>query len=189
MNFIQITYFAIAYDISIAARHNIVKPYISNHIKQKVNSSSRICVVIPYYYARWPCRIYLIFKAGNALSAIMLHNVAQFPEIPVTIISKFELKFLSKFAILFRILQTKMMIFGNTTNTTCQFSFKQSNIFYTVQTHEICPFMETVFQWMGPSANDINNLYEYRDKKVALLRSSVRCSNHPAMKTLILEII
>ena len=32
----------------------------------------------------------------------------------------------------------------NTTNTTCQFSFKQYNLFYTVQKHEICPFMETV---------------------------------------------
>ena len=37
-----------------------------------------------------------------------------------------------------------MMIFGNTTNITCPLSFKQYNLFYTVQTHEICPFMETV---------------------------------------------
>ena len=37
-----------------------------------------------------------------------------------------------------------MMIFGNTTNTTYGFSFKQYNLFYTVQKHEIRPFMETV---------------------------------------------
>ena len=36
------------------------------------------------------------------------------------------------------------MIFGNTTNTASRFSFKQYNLFYTVQKHEICPFMETV---------------------------------------------
>ena len=36
------------------------------------------------------------------------------------------------------------MIFGNTTNTTCWFSFNQYNLFYTVQKHEICQFMETV---------------------------------------------
>ena len=36
------------------------------------------------------------------------------------------------------------MIFGNTTNTTCRFSLKQYNLFYTFQKHEICPFMETV---------------------------------------------
>ena len=36
------------------------------------------------------------------------------------------------------------MAFGNTTNTTYWFSFKQYNLFYTVQKHEICPFMETV---------------------------------------------
>ena len=45
---------------------------------------------------------------------------------------------------LFQILQTKMMIFGNTTNTTCSVSFKRYNLFYTVQKHEICPIMETV---------------------------------------------
>ena len=37
-----------------------------------------------------------------------------------------------------------MMIFGNTTKTTCWFSFKQHNLFYTVKNHEIFPFMETV---------------------------------------------
>ena len=37
-----------------------------------------------------------------------------------------------------------MMVLGNTTNTTCQFSFKQYKSFDTVQKHEICPFMETV---------------------------------------------
>ena len=37
-----------------------------------------------------------------------------------------------------------MMVLGNTTNTTCQFSFKQYKLFDTVQKHEICPFMETV---------------------------------------------
>ena len=37
-----------------------------------------------------------------------------------------------------------MMIFGNTTNTTCRFSFKRCNLFYTVQKHDICLFMETV---------------------------------------------
>ena len=40
-----------------------------------------------------------------------------------------------------------MMIFGNTTNTTCRCSFKQYNLFYTVhkvQKHELCPFMEIV---------------------------------------------
>ena len=70
--------------------------------------------------------------------------MAQFSEIPVTVISNFQLKFLSKSIILFQILQTKMMLFGNTTNTTCRFSFKQYNFFYTVQKHEICLFMETV---------------------------------------------
>ena len=35
------------------------------------------------------------------------------------------------------------MILGNTTNTTCQFSFKQYNLLYTVQKHEIYPFIET----------------------------------------------
>ena len=56
----------------------------------------------------------------------------------------FNSKFLFKFKILFQILQTKMMIFGNTTNITCRFNFKQYNLFYTVQKHEICPFMENV---------------------------------------------
>ena len=70
--------------------------------------------------------------------------MAQFPEIPVTVISNFELKFLSKYTILFQILQTKITIFGTTTNTTYWFSYKQYNLFYTVQKHEICPFMETV---------------------------------------------
>ena len=36
------------------------------------------------------------------------------------------------------------MIFGNTISTTYQFSFKQYNLFYTIQKHEIFPFMETV---------------------------------------------
>ena len=36
------------------------------------------------------------------------------------------------------------MIFGNNTNTTCRFSFKQYNLFYTVHKHEILAFMETV---------------------------------------------
>ena len=70
--------------------------------------------------------------------------MSQFPKMPVTVISKFEAKFLSKSTILFQILQTKMMIFGNTTNTTCRFSFKQYNLFYTVQKHEICPFSANV---------------------------------------------
>ena len=42
-------------------------------------------------------------------------------------------------------LPTKMMIFGNTTNTTCWFSFKQYNLFYTVQKHEICRFPKLKF--------------------------------------------
>ena len=63
---------------------------------------------------------------------------------PVTVICNFQLKFLFKSTILFQILQTKIMIFGNTTNTTCRFSFKRYKLFYTVQKHEICPFMETV---------------------------------------------
>ena len=70
--------------------------------------------------------------------------MAQFPEIPVTVISNFQLKFLSKSIILFQILQTKMIILGNTTNTTCHFSFKLYNLFYTVHKHEVCPFRETV---------------------------------------------
>ena len=74
----------------------------------------------------------------------LLSRMVQFPEIPVTVFSNTQLKFLSKSTILFQILQTKMVIFGNTTNTTCPFSFKQYNLFYTVQKHEICPFMETV---------------------------------------------
>ena len=36
------------------------------------------------------------------------------------------------------------MIFGNTTNTTCRFSFQQYNLFYTVHKHEMFPFMEIV---------------------------------------------
>ena len=36
------------------------------------------------------------------------------------------------------------MIFDNTTNTTYQFSFKQYNLFDTVQKQEIFPFIETV---------------------------------------------
>ena len=71
-------------------------------------------------------------------------RMAQFPEIPVTVISNFKFKFLSKCTILFQILQTKMMTFGKTTNTTCRFSFKQYNLFYVVQKPLICPFMETV---------------------------------------------
>ena len=70
--------------------------------------------------------------------------MAQFPEIPVPVISNFYLKFLSKSTILFQILQTKIMIFSNTTNTTCWLTFEQYKLFYTVQKHEICPFMETV---------------------------------------------
>ena len=53
--------------------------------------------------------------------------MAQFLEIRVTVISNFRLKFLFKSTILFQILQTKIMTFGNTTNTTCQFIFKQYN--------------------------------------------------------------
>ena len=37
-----------------------------------------------------------------------------------------------------------MMTFDNITNTTCQFSFEQYNLFYTVLKHETFPFMETV---------------------------------------------
>ena len=70
--------------------------------------------------------------------------MTQFPEIPVTVISNFQIKFLSKSTILFQILQTKMMTFVNTTKTTCRFSFKQYNLFYTIQKHEIYPFIETV---------------------------------------------
>ena len=36
------------------------------------------------------------------------------------------------------------MPFSITTITTCRFSFKQYNLFYTIQKHEICPFCETV---------------------------------------------
>ena len=36
------------------------------------------------------------------------------------------------------------MKFGNITNTTDRFSLKQYNLFYTVQKHEIYPFMESV---------------------------------------------
>ena len=54
-----------------------------------------------------------------------------------------QLLTLSKSTILFQILQTKMMIFGNATNTTCRFSCKQYDLLYTVEKHEICPFMET----------------------------------------------
>ena len=71
-------------------------------------------------------------------------RMAQFPEIPVTVISNFQLKFPSKSTILFQILQTRIMTIGDTTNTKCPFSFKQYNLFYSVQKHEICPFMETV---------------------------------------------
>ena len=73
--------------------------------------------------------------------------MVQFPEIPVTVISNFHLKFLCKSTTLFQILQKKKkkkMIFSNTTNTTYRFSFKQNNLFYTVQKHEIWPFMETL---------------------------------------------
>ena len=59
--------------------------------------------------------------------------MAQFPEIPVTVIYNFQLKFLYKSTTLFQILQTKMIIFGNTTDTTCRLSFMQYNLFYTVQ--------------------------------------------------------
>ena len=34
------------------------------------------------------------------------------------------------------------MTFGDT--STFRFSFEQYNLFYTIQKHEICPFMETV---------------------------------------------
>ena len=37
-----------------------------------------------------------------------------------------------------------MMIFGNTTNITHQFSLKRYNLFYTVKKYEIFPFVETV---------------------------------------------
>ena len=37
-----------------------------------------------------------------------------------------------------------MITFGITTNTTCWFGLKQYNPFYTVQKHEICPFLETL---------------------------------------------
>ena len=45
----------------------------------------------------------------------MFYRRAQFPEIPVTVISNFQHKFLSKSTILFQMLQTKMVIFGNAT--------------------------------------------------------------------------
>ena len=46
-----------------------------------------------------------------------------------------------------------MMIFGNTTNTTCRFSFKQYCLFYTVQKHGdkvyICiKFVSVVYEIM-----------------------------------------
>ena len=44
--------------------------------------------------------------------------------IPLAVISKFYLEFLSKSTILFEILQTKIMIFGNTVNITYRFSVK-----------------------------------------------------------------
>ena len=69
--------------------------------------------------------------------------MAQFPETPVTKISNFQLKFLSKCTILFQILQIKMMIL-DTTNSNCRFSFKQYKLFYIAQKYEICPFMETM---------------------------------------------
>ena len=48
------------------------------------------------------------------------------------------------------------MIFGNTTNTTCRFSFKQYSLFYTVKKREICPFMEIVPCVTGFSFNGIS---------------------------------
>ena len=50
------------------------------------------------------------------------------------------------------------MIFGNTTNTMHWFSFKQYNLFYTVQKHEICPFTETVPQ---EATISIHQMYAY----------------------------
>ena len=44
--------------------------------------------------------------------------------IPLAVISNFYLEFLSKSTILFEILQTKIMIFGNTVNITYRFSVK-----------------------------------------------------------------
>ena len=37
-----------------------------------------------------------------------------------------------------------MLIFGKTRTTTCRFGFKQYNLFYTVQKHKSCSFMETM---------------------------------------------
>ena len=61
------------------------------------------------------------------------------------------------------------MIFGNTTNTTYRFTFKEYKLFYTVQKHEICPFMETVpYEYLHLSndfiqfGNEVNFLLKFR---------------------------
>ena len=68
----------------------------------------------------YSCPFSLKFS-GKLNNAFIIIRISQFPEIPVTVIFNFYLKFLSKSTILFQILQTKMVIFGNTTNTTDRF--------------------------------------------------------------------
>ena len=48
----------------------------------------------------------------SSICRYILQRMAQFPEIPVTVISNFKLKFLSNSTILFQVLQTKMIIKG-----------------------------------------------------------------------------
>ena len=59
--------------------------------------------------------------------ALHSYHMVQFSEIPVTIISNFKQRFLSKATILHKILQTKIMTLDITTNTTCQFIAIQYN--------------------------------------------------------------
>ena len=51
--------------------------------------------------------------------------MTQFSDLPVTIISNFQLGHLLKTIILFEILQTKIMRFDNISNTICRFGSKR----------------------------------------------------------------
>ena len=96
------------------------------------------------HYVHWLNKLQ---KEMDKIKMEMNQFTWKFLDIPVTAISKFKLKFLSKSTIFFQILQTKMMTFGIITNTTCCFWFKQHNVFHTFQNHEFWSFLQMTHKW------------------------------------------
>ena len=88
--------------------------YFSMIIQIQANSTN--CQNSFTFQMTWTVRC-VIYLHGFTFMTVSFYTptyVAQFSDIPVTVISNFQLKFLSKSTVLFQRLQTKIMIFGNT---------------------------------------------------------------------------